>query len=137
MHNLGPIILPDHGARSGMGHQKYGPRKAPGTDGTTTYILQKLLPQLKAHLAQLRNSRLALQYRLKHFRQSTTVALPKLGNRDHTTVKAHRLTALLNTLGKGLEAVVAQRIAFAVEKHQLLPKALWEEKGYQGSQILR
>jgi hypothetical protein len=49
------------------------------------------------------------------------VVLLKPGKIDRTKVKAYRPIALLSTLGKGLEAIIAQTIA-SVEKMQLLSK---------------
>jgi hypothetical protein len=40
----------------------------------------------------------------------------KPGKKGRTKVKAYRPIPLLNTLGKGLEAAIAQKITFAVEK---------------------
>jgi hypothetical protein len=50
------------------------------------------------------------------------VTLRKGGLRDFRQPKSYRLVALLNTLGKILESIVATRIVWAVEEHGLLPK---------------
>ena len=84
--------------------------------------LQRLLPQLTPHLVQLYNASMDLQYCPKHFKQSETVVLPKPGKKDLTIAKSYRPISLLDTLGKALESILAQRIAIAVEKHRLLPK---------------
>ena len=47
--------------------------------------------------------------------------LRKLNKLDYTSPKVYRLIALLNTLGKALEAVIARRLRFLVEKYTLLP----------------
>ena len=98
------------------------PKKAPGRDGIPAHILQRLLPQLKPHLVQLYKSCLELHYCPEHFRQSNTAVLPKPGRKDYTITKSYRPIALLNTLSKAMDAILAQRISYAVEKHQLLPK---------------
>ena len=50
------------------------------------------------------------------------MVLRKLGNnRKYTEPKSYRPVALLNTIGKTLEAVIAKRISYAVETYQLLP----------------
>ena len=41
---------------------------------------------------------------------------------EEQEIQAYRPISLLNTLGKALESILAQRIAYAVEKHRLLPK---------------
>ena len=55
------------------------------------------------------------------FKRAITVFLRKLKKEDYSDPKVYRLIVLLNTLGKALEAVVAERIRFAAETHALLP----------------
>ncbi|OQE59011.1 hypothetical protein PENNAL_c0027G03038 [Penicillium nalgiovense] len=50
------------------------------------------------------------------------LTLRKAGPRDYRVPKSYRPVALLNTLGKVLEAVVATRIAWCVEEYKLLPR---------------
>ncbi|EDN08137.1 predicted protein [Histoplasma mississippiense (nom. inval.)] len=96
-------------------------KKAPGQDGIPAHLLQLLLPYLTPHLLQIYNASLDLQYCPAHFRQSKTVVLPKPNKKDRSEVKSYRQIALLNTLGKALESILATRISQAVEEHQLLP----------------
>lgn len=49
--------------------------------------------------------------------------LRKPGKKDYQIAKSYRPVALLNTLGKFLEAVIARRISYAVETKGLLPNA--------------
>ena len=49
------------------------------------------------------------------------MALKKPGKEDYTIPKAYRPIALLNTLGKTLESIVAKKITYLAEKHRLLP----------------
>ena len=67
------------------------------------------------------NSCLRLGYYPKHFRDSITVILQKPQKDDYTAAKSYHPVALLNTLGKLLDAVVAGRIAYVAEKSQMLP----------------
>lgn len=60
-------------------------------------------------------------YNPRHFQQSVTVTLRKGGPRDFRLPKSYRPIALMNTLGKLLESIVASRISWAVEEHRLLP----------------
>jgi hypothetical protein len=48
--------------------------------------------------------------------------LRKLRKSDYSNPSAYRLIALLNTLRKILEAIIARRIRYAVKAHKLLPK---------------
>lgn len=63
-------------------------------------------------------------YNPTHFQRSITVVLRKGGeNRDYRMPKAYRPVALLNTLGKFLEAIIARRISYAMEIEGLLPRS--------------
>jgi hypothetical protein len=46
--------------------------------------------------------------------------LKKLGKSDYTNLLAYRPIALLNTLGKVLEAIILNRIKFITKTHDLL-----------------
>jgi hypothetical protein len=46
--------------------------------------------------------------------------LRKPGKADYTLLKAFRPISLLPTISKGLEAVVAVRLSYITEKHNLL-----------------
>ena len=48
--------------------------------------------------------------------------LKKPAKGDYSQPKAYRLIALLNTLGKALESIIAKRISFLTETYGLLPK---------------
>lgn len=85
--------------------RKAAPNKAPGTDGITNGILQKVLGLILPTLHQLFNASLSLGYFPQHFRQSITVVLRKPGKDDYSIPKSYRPIALLNTIGKALEAV--------------------------------
>jgi hypothetical protein len=47
--------------------------------------------------------------------------LKKAGKRDYSNPSAYRPIALLNTLGKVLETIIAKRMRYLTEKHALLP----------------
>jgi hypothetical protein len=105
-------------------------RKAPRRDGIPAHILRQLLPQLTPQLVLLFNASIDLQYCPEHFRQSKTVVLRKPGKKDLTNVRSYRPIALLNTLGKALESILAFRISHAVSKYKLLPEGhLGGQKG--------
>jgi hypothetical protein len=50
------------------------------------------------------------------------VVIRKPGKGDYTDPKSYRPIALLSTLGKALEGVMATRISYLVERHSLLPQ---------------
>lgn len=113
-----PITLDE--VRTAISNVK--PNKAPGPDGIPNLVLQRLLPLIEHYLVNLFNACLQCHYCPDHFRQSTTVVIRKPGKPDYTDPKAYRPIALLSTIGKALESVIARRLSFLVEKYNLLPK---------------
>ncbi|KAF3352307.1 hypothetical protein VdG1_09169 [Verticillium dahliae VDG1] len=97
------------------------PNKAPGGDGITNGILQQVLDIILPRLQTLFNACLRLGYCPAHFRDAITVVLRKPGKDDYAQPKAYRPIALLNTLGKALEAVMANRLAYLADTYGLLP----------------
>ncbi|KJZ71567.1 hypothetical protein HIM_09036 [Hirsutella minnesotensis 3608] len=86
--------------------------KAPGEDGLPAIVWKKLWHVVKHRVWTLFDSSL---------REGVIIPLKKPGKDDYTLAKAWRPISLLSTLGKILEAVVAERISYAVEAHGLLP----------------
>lgn len=104
------------------------PNKAPGPDGIPNKIWRLLASEDSASchdfmhtLLSIFNACIQTGHNPQHFQTSITVTLRKAGPRDYRLPKAYRPVALLNTLGKILEAIIATRIAWAVEEHRLLP----------------
>jgi hypothetical protein len=63
-----------------------------------------------------------MQYCPNTFSRSITVALQKPRKSDYyTEPKSYRLVALINTLGKIIDTVLAKRIQHITETHELLP----------------
>lgn len=103
--------------------RRTAPNKAPGIDGITSGILRQTLDIILPSLHKLFNACLQLGYCPQHFKDAITVVLRKQGKEkgDYAHPKAYRPIALLNTLGKILEAIVASRLAYLADVHQLLP----------------
>jgi len=102
--------------------RKAAPNKAPGTDGIPNLILHQTLDVILPTLHGLFNACLQQGYCPAHFRQSITVVLRKPDKDDYTQPKSYRPIALLNTLGKALEAIVASRLAYLADTYHLLPR---------------
>jgi YD repeat-containing protein len=96
------------------------PMKAPGPDGIVNKVLHIIAAQLAPHLTRIYNSSLQLGYCPAHFRQSTTIVLRKPGKDDYTDPKAYRPIALLNTIGKLMDSIIARRISYVTEAHPVL-----------------
>ncbi|KAJ5901428.1 reverse transcriptase [Penicillium tannophilum] len=98
--------------------------KAPGEDAIPNSLWHKLIkiPVIMSTLHQLFNACVRTGYNPSHFQRSITVVLRKAGDRDYQEAKSYRPVALLNTIAKFLESIIARHISYAVEEHGLLPK---------------
>lgn len=96
-------------------------KKTPGTDRIPNSILHEVLNQILPHLEQLFNACL-IGYYPKHFRTSITAVLRKEGKESYQNAKSYKPIALLNTIGKALESILANKISYCVETHNLLPE---------------
>ena len=92
----------------------------PGLDGIPSSILKKSWPLLGSAITSLYNHCLEAGWHPTPFRQATLVAIPKPGKRDRSSPRSYRLIALLSVLGKGLERLLAQRMAWVAIKHKIL-----------------
>ena len=101
--------------------RRASPNKAPGADGIPNGILHLTLDILLPHLCKLFNACLQQGYCPSHFKETVTVVLRKPGKEDYSQPKSYRPIALLSTLGKALEAIVANRLAYLADTYQLLP----------------
>ncbi|KAM0742770.1 hypothetical protein ACQRIT_002947 [Beauveria bassiana] len=102
---------------------KSAPRsKAPGMDGIINGILHETIDLLLPCLHKLFNACLEQGYCPSHFKETITVVLRKPGKDDYSQPKSYRPIALLNTLGKVLDGVMANRLAYLADTFQLLPR---------------
>lgn len=97
------------------------PDKAPGEDQIPNRILKAAQKLLVPILTTVFNSSLNMQNCPKAFEKSITVALRKPREGDYTEPKSYRPVALMNTLGKIIDTVLARRIQHVTETRELLP----------------
>ena len=97
------------------------PKKALRPDGIINKVLYAIAAQLVPHLTRIYNQSLQLRYCPAYFRQSITIVFRKPGKDDYTMPKAYRPIALLNTISKLIDSIIARRISYVTEAHQLLP----------------
>ena len=98
--------------------------KTPGIDGISNWILGKIISLILQHLHKVFHDCVNLAYYSHHFKKSITIVLQKPSSEklyNYTSARAYRLIALLNTLGKALESVLATRLSYLVETYELLP----------------
>jgi hypothetical protein len=95
---------------------------APGPDGVPNKLLKAIGGTLAKPLAALTEASWQCQHHPLPFRESRTIPLKKPQKPDYHSPKAWRPVALMNTLGKMMEKVLAARLRDAAEAHQLLPQ---------------
>ncbi|KAJ5794256.1 hypothetical protein N7457_000855 [Penicillium paradoxum] len=118
-----PVQLPEITAQEVKRaiHQPGG-FKAAGPDGIINAVLQTASDLLAPPLANLYNTCIAAGYCPTTFREARTIALRKPGKDDYSKPKSYRPIALLNTMGKVMEGVIALRLSYLVETYGLLPR---------------
>jgi hypothetical protein len=84
-------------------------------------VLKAAQEWLVPRLLTVFNAAIRNGYHPYEWKRSLTLALRKLKKGDYTDPKAYRPIALLNTLGKLLERVIASRMSQLAETNGLLP----------------
>ena len=97
-------------------------RRAPGLDDIPNKILKATTDVIMLHIHLVFNLCFKVGYCPHHFKKSVTVVLRKHNKDDYTKAKSYCPVALLNTLGKVLEAILAKRLSYLATEHALLPR---------------
>ncbi|KAM6514322.1 hypothetical protein FALCPG4_18909 [Fusarium falciforme] len=90
-------------------------------DGLPAMVWKQLWPVVQDRVLHLFRTSLIDGVLPDQWRSAKIIPLKKPGKGDYAIAKAWRPISLLSTLGKILEAVVADRISYAVETFGLLP----------------
>ena len=98
------------------------PWKAAGDDGLPAGLWQQLWPVLKDAIILLFRKSIQDGELPNSWKSAKIIPLRKPDKPDYTVAKAYRPISLLPTLSKVLESIVAERISFLAEKHDLLPQ---------------
>ena len=93
---------------------------SPGSDSITVKLLQAAWPFIGILVQRLFQGCLALGHHPKVFKEAEVVMIPKPGKRDLTSPRSWRPISLLSCLGKGLERLIARRIAWAAVHYGVL-----------------
>ncbi|ODM14227.1 hypothetical protein SI65_10361 [Aspergillus cristatus] len=114
--------LPFPDVTTGEAHQAIFQAKSstPGQDEIPNAVLKKAWPALGSHISALYKHCATTGWHPTPFRQALLVALPKPGKKDYSSPRSYRLIALLSTLGKGLERLIAHRMAWVAIKYKVL-----------------
>ena len=97
------------------------PDKAPGINGIPNRFLRMVLKELKTTITNLFRACLKLGYHPREFKKANTIVLRKPKKEDYTEPKSYRPIALLDTMGKALEGIVAKRLSDYAENGNMLP----------------
>jgi len=71
-------------------------------------------------IINITNACIHLEHWPSHFKQSSTVIIPKPNKQTHDNPKSFHPIVLLNTLGKLIEKVIADRLQFHVIKNNFI-----------------
>lgn len=85
---------------------------SPGTDRVTVRLLKACWEHVKHAIHGLFSRCLALDYFPQTWKLAEVAMLPKVGKKDKTSVRSWRPIALLSCISKGLERVIAKRVAW-------------------------
>ena len=95
-------------------------------------IINRLLKACTDTLTKLLTSLfqicVTLKYHSRIFKETHTIALKKSEKVDYTTSKTYRSIALLNTLRKTLEFIMTEKIAYLIERFQLLSETQMRDR---------
>ncbi|KID83792.1 reverse transcriptase [Metarhizium guizhouense ARSEF 977] len=86
---------------------------SPGADNITVKLLQTVWDIIGGHVCRLYQGCLTVGHHPGVFREAEVVMIPKLGKRNLSTPRVWRPISLLSSLGKGLERLIARRLAWA------------------------
>ena len=98
--------------------KKISNNKAPSSDQILNRYIKATIPTLSAYLIPLFQGCLKLGHFPRSFKELITIALKKGGDsRDYSKPNSWRPIALLSSLGKLLEAIIARRLTLLAEKY--------------------
>ncbi|KAJ5819478.1 hypothetical protein N7474_005069 [Penicillium riverlandense] len=96
------------------------PWKAPGEDQIPAGVWQRLWSTVGSSICKIFRASIALGHVPSRWRIAKIIPLHK-PERDWSRPNSYRPISLLSTLGKILEAVIAQRLSYLTETYSLLP----------------
>ena len=96
------------------------PFKAPGIDGIPNGFLRAMGPRMAIAIAGLAIACWALGHYPQQFKEARTIILQKPGKPKYSDPGAWRPIALLSTIGKVIESLIAKRLGRVAEENHLL-----------------
>jgi len=93
----------------------------PGPDSIPNSAIKLAWPYLGEALTALYNLSLNWSVCPDTFKRANLCVVPKEGRRDKSNPRSYRLISLQSTLGKGLERVIAKRLAYEAVERTIIP----------------
>ncbi|KAF6515167.1 hypothetical protein HZS61_005073 [Fusarium oxysporum f. sp. conglutinans] len=93
---------------------------SPGSDNITVKLLEAVWHAIGTHVRRLFERCLTMGHHPEPFKEAEVVMIAKPGRRDLTEPRAWRPISLLSCLGKGLERLIARRLAWAAVHYSVL-----------------
>jgi hypothetical protein len=97
------------------------PNKAPGPDNIPVLVLQRVWHLIRSPLFSIYRACLQIGHYPAAWRDATTLILRKPKRPDYSAPNAYRPIALLCTMGKLFEAILAHRLSYLADRFTLLP----------------
>lgn len=95
--------------------------KAVGPTEINNVALRLVYKTLENRIYKLFQGCLALRYHLKMFKIACTITLCKPNKDNYNIAKSYRPIALLDTLRKALEKIIAKQLTRLAEEYYMLP----------------
>jgi hypothetical protein len=111
-----PLITPKDIYKSILG----AGNTALGMDEIPMPVLWLAWPQIKSRVLDLFQKCLHYRHHLACFRSMILAIIPKPNKTDHTSPQSYRPIALLSILGKGLERLIARKMAWLAVSLQVI-----------------
>ncbi len=96
--------------------------KAPGINGIPDRFLRAVYSELEEEIRHLFQGCFEIGYHPRKFKEANTVILKKPQKENYADPNSYRPIALLDTLGKMFETVIAARLRDCAEANNLLPE---------------
>lgn len=93
---------------------------SPGADGITVRLLKACWADIRNLVRAIYQRCLELEFYPGCWRVAEVTMIPKAGKKDRTSARSIRPIALLSCIGKGLERLVARRIATTAMTHDII-----------------
>lgn len=108
------VVITEQQVRAAF--RSMGGMKAPGKDEIIVNAVKETMDILGERLKETYQVAINNGQHPERWKTAIAAIIPKPGKTDYTSPKSYRPVPLLNTIGKGLEKIVANKVTAAAEK---------------------